>query len=108
MTETEINLIKQAKEKCKITWEDNNTNDIIQGIVEEANVVMKSKLGIKNTEDDGEFLKPGRARSLWKEWCLYKWNGVDAEFDEAYRKEIMQARREYEVKYYAEKKAEVQ
>lgn len=102
--ETMEKLLEMAKRKCKITWESEDTTAIITEIVEESCVAVKSKIGINAHADDSVFLEPGLARTLWKEYCLYKWNDMAEEFDNAYLGEIMQARRENEVSYYEKKK----
>lgn len=107
MTEDTLKkLVESAKRKCKITWESSDTENEIKEIVEDAVIAMKDKLGMKADADAEVFLVSGNARKLWKEYCLYCWNGVADEFDKVYLSEIMQERRKNEVKQYAEKKAE--
>lgn len=102
--ETIKKLVKIAKRKCKITWDDETTDAEILEIVESANAAIKRKTGLSEGTDDEIFLEPGSLKALWKEYCLYAWNDSVDEFDKAYLEEIMQERRENEVRRYAEKK----
>lgn len=106
MTPEEIRqrLVEMAKQKCKITWESETTENEIREISEEACLAIKRKVGLPANTEDHVFLKPGIFRTLWKEYCLYGWNDAIEEFDKDYLSEIIQARRECEVLAYAKKK----
>lgn len=106
MRETDIRkkLIEQAKRKCRITWRSETTDREIEDIVEDTNLAIRRKVGIPKEISNEIFLSEGPERTLWKEHCLYAWSGALEEYDKDYQAEIMQARREYEVKHHESKK----
>lgn len=87
-----------AKRKCKITWFDKETEQRISEIAENADIVMRHKLGISDALQDA-FLKPGLSRILYENYCLYDWNNMTHEFEKNYRSEILTERHRYEVEY---------
>lgn len=91
-------LRELAKEACKITWENEDTDRKILRITENAIPYLAHKLGIK--EEDEELLaKPGGTRVLFENYCLYAWNGIENEFEKNYKREILTERHKYEVRY---------
>lgn len=85
-----------AKNKCKVTWEDDDTDARITEIVENAAEALKHKLGMKGMPDE-VFLRPGLTRTIFENYCLYDWNNTINEFDKNYRIEILAQRHIYEV-----------
>ncbi|MDD3185943.1 MAG: hypothetical protein ACOX1S_05350 [Anaerostipes sp.] len=93
-------LIELVKKKLNITWEDEDTNQQINFIIEDSIHAIDHKLGIKNSECD--YSKPGQERLLFENYCMYEWNNCLNEFDANYSNEIFQLRARWEV-YYATK-----
>ena len=93
---TKNQLVKIVKRKCKITWQDDDDEQRIIEIVEDADVTMRHMLGMKGASADA-FLKPGLSKTLFKEYCLYAWNNVADQFEDNYRKEIIAERHKNEV-----------
>lgn len=96
-------LKRIVKQKCNITWDDGETEQRIKEIIEDAIVVVKHKIGIKDGTNI-DFAKEGQERTLFKNYCFYEWNNKVSEFDRNYENEIMQLRQKYEVKQYSEEK----
>lgn len=101
--ENKLKLVELAKEACKITWENEDTERKIKRIVEDAIPYLLHKLGIKE-KDDELLIEPGGTRALFEKYCLYAWNDVEDEFEDNYKREILTERHKYEVKYEREKK----
>lgn len=104
--DTKAKLVEIAKRKCKITWQDDDDEQRIIEIVEDADVTMRHMLGMTGASADA-FLEPGQAKTLFKEYCLYAWNNVIDQFEDNYRKEIIAERHKNEVKNHAEANANV-
>lgn len=90
-------LFAQVKRKLNITWEDEETNLLIQEIIESAIPTLKRKLGIVGNFD---FSVEGQENILFKNYCLYEYNHCANEFDENYSNEIAQLQAVHEVKNY--------
>lgn len=105
--ENKSKLIELAKEACKITWENQDTEGKIKRIVEDAVPFLLHKLGIQQ-KDDELLGKPGGTRALFGKYCLYAWNDAEDEFEANYKREILTERHKYEVKYEREKKEQLQ
>lgn len=86
-----------ARNKCRITWHDDETDARVKGIVENAAYYLHHKLGIPGETSPDVFLEPGATRMLFENRCLYEWNDVADEFEENYKREILTERHRYEV-----------
>ena len=99
MTEEKVRLlVEMAKRECKITWNQVETEELIEGIVQDAIPTIMHKLGIKEA-DELDLVKPGMVRRLFLKFCLYAWNNMLEEFEHNYVAEILTERHKYEVKY---------
>lgn len=94
--ETLYKLCDLVKRKCKITWEDDDTEERVREIVENADESMRHMLGMKGASEDA-FLKPGKAKTLFENYCMYDWNNVLEDFEPNYRREILAERHRNEV-----------
>lgn len=94
-----------AKKKCRITWSDENTENTVRDMVENAVEALPHRLGMTNAEPE-DFLEPGMTRTLFETYCLYDWNNALEEFETNYSREILAERHKHEVKRYAETKTE--
>lgn len=90
-------LIKSAKRHCKITWSDDDTEQDIVDIVEDAIPFLQHKLGIPADKVPDVFESAGDERRLFKEYCLYCWNNMKSEFEKNYKSDILTIRHKYEV-----------
>lgn len=88
-------LLAQVKRKLNITWEDPDTNNRVEDIINQATSVMSFKLGI--TDEGFDFSVGGIENMLFLAYCLYLYNHCENEFEDNYKSEILQARSKYEV-----------
>ena len=93
-------LIAQVKRKLNITWNDDDTNNRVQEIIQSAIPYMIHILGITDPEFD--FSEYGVENTLFLAYCLYEWNHATNEFAVNYANIIAQTRAKYEVAYYQE------
>lgn len=91
-------LVAQVKRKLNITWNDDDTTNRMQDIIQSAIPALKHKLGI--ADPDFDFANPGMENDLFKAYCLYEFNHCLNEFDANYANDIMQVRAKYEVEDY--------
>lgn len=91
MTEPTNSLLTQVKNYLNITWTDSDTETKIRILVEDAIDAMNHKLGVSSVDYDDA----GQERRLFLNYCLYLYNGVANEFDDAYRGEINQIREKH-------------
>ena len=92
-------LTLEVKRKINVTWDDEETNQAIDSMVEDAIITLNEKLGANI-----DYSKPGMERNLFKNYCLYAWKDCLDDFDKKYINEIYQIRAKYEVESYVEKK----
>jgi hypothetical protein len=91
-------LVAQVKRKLNITWNDDDTTNRVQDIIQSAIPALKHKLGI--ADPDFDFANPGMENDLFKAYCLYEFNHCLNEFDANYANDILQVRAKYEVEDY--------
>jgi len=91
-------LFAQVKRKLNITWNDDDTDAIVNDIIQSAIPTLKFKLGI--SDPDFDFAIPGIENNLFRAYCLYEYNHCTNEFDTNYSNDIAQARAIHEVKYH--------
>lgn len=94
--ETLTKLCDLVKRKCKITWSDQDTDDRIKDIVENADETMRHRLAMKDAPED-TFLQPGQAKTLFENYCMYDWNNMLDEFEQNYKRELIAERHKNEV-----------
>lgn len=88
-------LLDSLKSKLNITWDDEDTNNKILDMIEDAKSILDYKLGA-----DIDYSKHGMEHRLFLNYCLYEWNDCVNEFDTNYLNEIYQLRAKYEVMNY--------
>lgn len=85
------NLLQRLKEKLNITWVEEETENRLNAILEDAKSALNFKLGAEVDYSNG------MERSLLLNYCMYEWNNCINEFDDNYFNNIMQLRQKYEV-----------
>lgn len=90
-------LCELVKQKCKITWNDNDTEKRIQEIVQNADESMRHMLAMKGASADA-FLQAGKTKTLFENYCMYDWDNMLEDFEVNYRREILAVRHINEVK----------
>ena len=93
-------LIKQVKDKCNITWEDEDTNRRVNQIIKTAIPDLIHRLGI--TDQNFDFGAAGDENTLFLNRCFYEWNHALSEFYTNYAESIAQIRAINDVKQYRE------
>jgi len=90
-------LFGQVKRKLNVTWEDDDTTNRIEEIIDSGIPTMKHRLGI--SEANFDFSIAGPENVLFKNYCLYEWNHCLNEFWDNYAEDIAQVRTQWAVKY---------
>ena len=90
---TDPQLLMLVKRHLNITWDDNDTDNKLEDLIDDAAESLCHLLG--NGEID--FAAPGMARRLFLSYCLYLWNDSGDEFEKAYLADIIHLRQRYEV-----------
>lgn len=93
-------LFAQIKRKLNITWSDEDTDSLVEDIINSAIPIMSHKLGI--TDENFDFSKPGAENNLFRAYCLYEFNHCANEFDANYSNEIAQTRDKHILKQYTD------
>ena len=93
-------LFAQVKLKLNITWSDEDTDSLVEDIINSAIPIMLHKLGI--TDENFDFSKPGAENNLFRAYCLYEFNHCANEFDANYSNEIAQTRDKHILKQHTE------
>lgn len=81
-------LSAEVRAHCKITWDDNETQELLDGIIGRAESMMNDLLGAEL-----DYSVPGRDKDLFLNMCLYLYNGLtEVEFMESYGPSLSIAR----------------
>lgn len=96
-SESKDNLRNAVKQKLKITWNQQETENEIDTMLEDAESYLNHLLGAEI-----DYSAPGMERMLFLNFCMYVWNDCQEEFEDAYLKDIIRCRAKYEVKHYEE------
>ena len=89
-------LILKIKDALDITFNDDDYERKIVGIIEDAIPVLRSLFGMPDKLDI-DWTEPGQERLLLKNYCLYALNNVTEQFKDNYRNDLIQMRIKYEV-----------
>ena len=92
-------MLELIKASLSVTWDEEDTDMKIIRIMEDAEVKLNHILGAEM-----DYTVPGPARSLFINFCMYVWNGVEKDFKANYLSDIYELRRINEVKAYGESK----
>lgn len=96
-SESKDNLRNAVKQKLKITWNQKETENEIDTMLDDAESYLNHLLGAEI-----DYSAPGMERMLFLNFCMYVWNDCQEEFEDAYLKDIIRCRAKYEVKHYEE------
>lgn len=91
------NLLQEVKDHINITWDEEETDRKLKGMIEDAKCILDYKLGAKI-----DYTIPGMEHNLFLNYCMYAYNNCTNEFDSNYFNEIMQLRQKYEVINYVQ------
>ena len=90
-------LLKPVKRRLKITWKNEDTEEELIDMIEDADAYMDYLLGAEI-----DYSAPGIFRKLFLNYCMYSYNHCEDEFEDAYRKDILKCRAAAEVKQFEE------
>lgn len=90
-------LVQMARRICRITWNDQETDERVISIAENAAAHLHDLFGIPGEVSPEVFLKPGTIKMLYENYCLYCWNNMPEEFEPNYRSDILKVQRKYKV-----------
>lgn len=91
-------LVEQVKRKLNITWNDEDTNNRVEDVIQSAIPDLIHRLGI--ADPDFDFSEHGAENTLLLAYCLYEFNHSLHEFDDNYASLIAQTRARHAVEYY--------
>lgn len=102
ISDNENDLRTALKQKLKITWNQEKTDNEITVLIQDAEIYMNHLLGAEI-----DYSAPGMERQLFLNFCMYAWNDCQDEFEGAYIKDINRVRAVYEVKAYENQTTEI-
>lgn len=88
-----VTMLNLVKRHLHISWSDDDTDLSLLEKMASAELAINYKLGA-----ECDITAPGQIQELYLNYMLYSWNNCLDEFDDAYRKEILQIRHYHEVK----------
>lgn len=91
-------LFAQVKRKLNITWDDEDTNNRLEDIINSAISFLLNRLGIADPAFD--FSAAGDENTLFKNYCLYEYNHILSEFFVNYAELLDSTRARHEVAYF--------
>ena len=94
-------FVNQVRRKLNITWNEENTDNRVNDIINMAIPDLIDKLGI--ADPDFDFSVPGKENKLFLAYCLYEWNHCANEFDDNYHNDIAQIQQKNDVAYYQQR-----
>lgn len=101
-------LEKCVREKCRVTWNDEETDARITSITENAVYYLHHKLGMSGDVSPESFLATGMTRLLFENFCMYEWNDAAEDFENNYKREILMVRHKNEVENARSEKENIQ
>lgn len=97
MRELPEGLLDDIKNYLDITWDDDQTNRRITGLIEDAMAYLDDKLG-----EAGDYLSPGYPRTLLKEYVRYARDAALDVFENNYQSLILAMQSERGVMNYVD------
>jgi hypothetical protein len=85
-------LVKDLKVKCQITWNNERDDVELRGIIDDAEIILNHKLG-----SELDYSEPGLFHNLFINYCWYARNGLENDFEDAYRRSLLMCRAYCEV-----------
>lgn len=92
-----MKLLEQLKRYLNISYEDQDTDEMLKDILENGKAIINDYAG---TELDYE--QPGQARQLLFDYCRYARSHATEMFEVNFRRDLMGLREMTEVQYHAD------
>lgn len=96
-------LVDKVRRKLRVTYQDDEVDGRIAEIMEQANLDLRSMLGI--TDDSFDFDSAGAERALYLAYCFYEWNDALDDFEVNYSDKIAKCRDRWLAVEYAKESA---
>lgn len=85
-----MSLFEQVKRKLRVSYEDDETDERITEIMDQADFDLRSMLGISDPRFT--FEDPGPEQALFLSYCFYEWNDALDDFAVNFEAKIAQVR----------------
>lgn len=85
-----MSLFEQVRRKLRVSYEDDETDERITEIMDQADFDLRSMLGISDPRFT--FEDPGPEQSLFLSYCFYEWNDALDDFAVSFEAKIAQVR----------------
>ena len=86
-------LLADVKHTLKITWNNQNTEEELSGMIADAEIYLNHLLGAEI-----DFSAPGMFHKLFLNYALYAYNHCENEFETAYLQDILKCQTYISVK----------
>lgn len=94
-------LVDKVRRKLRVTYRDDEIDERIDEIMEQADVDLRSMLAI--TERSFTFENGGTEQALFLAYCFYEWNDALDDFEVNYTEKIAKCRDRWLAVEYAQK-----
>lgn len=94
-------LVDKVRRKLRVTYRDDEVDERIDEIMEQADLDLRSMLGI--TDSSFDFNAAGAERALYLAYCFYEWNDALDDFEVNYADKIAKCRDRWLAVEYAQK-----
>lgn len=96
-----MELVDKVRRKLRVTYQDDEVDGRIAEIMEQADLDLRSMLGI--TDSSFDFSTAGTERALYLAYCFYEWNDALDDFEVNYAEKIAKCRDRWLAVEYAQK-----
>lgn len=94
-------LVDKVRRKLRVIYRDDEVDERIAEIMEQAELDLRSILGI--TDSSFDFNTAGAERALYLAYCFYEWNDALDDFEVNYAEKIAKCRDRWLAVEYAQK-----
>lgn len=94
-------LVDKVRRKLRVTYQDDEVDGRIAEIMDQADLDLRSMLGI--TDSSFDFNAAGAERALYLAYCFYEWNDALDDFEVNYAEKIAKCRDRWLAVEYAQK-----
>ena len=98
-----MELVDKVRRKLRVTYRDDEVDERIAEIMEQADLDLRSMLGI--TDGSFDFNGAGAERALCLAYCFYEWNDALDDFEVNYAEKIAKCRDRWLAVEYAKEAA---
>ncbi len=96
-------LVDKVRRKLRVIYRDDEVDERIAEIMEQADLDLRSMLGI--TDESFDFSGAGAERALYLAYCFYEWNDALDDFEVNYAEKIAKCRDRWLAVEYAQEAA---